>query len=140
MFVLDTNVLSALMRPQPIPEVATWIAGQPLDLLFTSSVCQSEILSGLAVMQEGRRRRDLESAARAMFTEDFDGRILPFDSECAVVYAELFAVRRQMGRPAATIDLMVASIARSHGASVVTRDVEGFQGCGLVVINPWEAS
>ena len=140
MFVLDTNVLSALMRPEPIPEVAAWIAGQPFDLLFTSSVCQSEILSGLAVMPEGRRRRDLESAAQAMFTEDFDGRILPFDAECAVVYADLFAARRRMGRPAATIDLMVASVARSHGASVVTRDVGGFEGCGLTVINPWDAS
>lgn len=140
MFVLDTNVLSALMRPEPIPAVADWIASRPLDLLFTSSVCQSEILAGLAVMPDGRRRRDLEAAAWAMFADDFSGRILPFDSECAVLYAELFATRRRMGRPATTVDLMVASIARTHGASVVTRDAGGFEGCGLTVIDPWNAS
>lgn len=139
MFVLDTNVLSALMRPEPIPAVAAWIVSRPLDLLFTAAVCQSEILAGLAVMQDSRRRRDLEAAARAMFAEDFSGRILPFDSECAAFYADLFANRRRMGRPAATIDLMVASIARTHGASVVTRDTGGFEGCGLNVINPWNA-
>ena len=140
MFVLDTNVLSALMRLEPIPTVAAWIASRPLDLLFTAAVCQSEILAGLAVMQDSRRRRDLEAAAWSMFAEDFSGRILPFDTECAVVYAELFANRRRMGRPATTIDLMVASIARTHGASVVTRDTGGFEGCGLTVIDPWNAS
>ncbi len=137
MFVLDTNVLSALMRPEPIPAVAAWIASRPLDLLFTAAVCQSEILAGLAILPDGRRRRDLEAAAWAMFAEDFGGRILPFDSECAVFYADLFVARRRMGRPATTIDLMVASIARTHGASVVTRDTGGFEGCGLSVIDPW---
>jgi predicted nucleic acid-binding protein len=91
-------------------------------------------------MPEGRRRDDLQSVAHAMFAEDFDGRILPFDSACADVYADLFATRRRIGRPAATIDLMIAAIARSHGASVVTRDVGGFEGCGLTIINPWHAS
>lgn len=140
MFVLDTTVLSALMRPEPIPAVAAWIASRPLDLLFTSSVCQSEILASLAVMPDSRRRRDLKAAAWAMFAEDFSGRILPFDSGCAVLYADLFANRRRMGRPATTIDLMVASIARTHGASVVTRDTGGFEGCGLTIIDPWKAT
>ena len=70
MFVLDTNILSAMMSTQAVPQVAAWIAGQPADLLFTTSVSQAEILSGLAIMAEGRRRLDLEAAARAMFLED----------------------------------------------------------------------
>jgi predicted nucleic acid-binding protein len=88
-------------------------------------------------MPEGRRRADLEGAARAMFLEDFEGRVLSFDMPAAVAYADIFAARRQAGRPAATVDLMIASIARSNGASVVTRNVADFDQCGVAVINPW---
>lgn len=137
MFLLDTNILSAVMASRPAPQVAEWMAREPPDLLFTAAVCQAEILSGIAVLPRGRRREGLEMAALAMFREDFAGRILPFDTDAAVIYAELFAGRRSAGRPAATIDLMIASIARVHGASVVTRDTGGFDGCGLTLINPW---
>jgi predicted nucleic acid-binding protein len=82
----------------------------------------------------------LEIAALATFREDFAGRILPFDTDAAVVYAEIFADRRSAGRPAATADLMIASIARVRGAIVVTRDTPGFRGCGLTLINPWAHS
>jgi predicted nucleic acid-binding protein len=138
MFVLDTNVLSAMMRLQLEPRVAAWIVAQPADLLFTTSLSQAEILSGLAIMVEGRRRLDLQAAARAMFQEDFDGRVLPFDTEAATAYAGIFAARRWADRPAATLDLMIASIAQSRGASVVTRDTSGFEGCGITLINPWD--
>jgi toxin FitB len=140
MFLLDTNVLSAMMTGLPVPRVAAWIAGRPIDLLYTTTVSQAEILSGIAVMREGRRRRALEAAARAMFMEDFAGRVLSFDAEAADAYAAIFAACRRMGRPTATLDLMIASVARSQGASVVTRDVAGFQDCGVTVINPWDAS
>jgi toxin FitB len=140
MFVLDTNILSAMMSTRVVPEVAEWIARQPVDLLCTTSVSQAEILSGLAIMPESRRRSDLEAAARAMFLEDFEGRVLPFDIDAAIAYADIFAARRRAGRPAATIDLMIASVARSRSASVVTRDVSGFEGCGIRVIDPWKAS
>ena len=139
MFVLDTNILSAMMSTGVVPEVAEWIAGQPVGLLFTTSISQAEILSGIAIMPESRRRSDLEAAAGAMFLEDFEGRVLPFDMNAAVAYADIFAARRRAGRPTATIDLLIASVARSHHASVVTRDVSGFEGCGLKVINPWKA-
>ena len=127
-----------MMRLQLEPRVAVWIAAQPADLLFTTSLSQAEILSGLAIMVEGRRRLDLQAAARAMFLEDFDGRVLPFDTEAATAYGSIFAARRRTGRPAATIDLMIASIAQSRGASVVTRDTSGFEGCDLTLINPWD--
>src|SRR5688500_6320358 len=107
MFLLDTNILSAVMAARPAPEVASWMTRQPLDLLFTAAVCQAEILSGITVLPKGRRRAALEIAALSMFREDFAGRILPFDSNAAVIYAELFALRRSAGRPTAIADLMI---------------------------------
>jgi predicted nucleic acid-binding protein len=99
MFVLDTNILSAMMAANPAPEVTAFVSGQPADLLFTASICQAEILSGIAIMPEGRRRLDLEAAARAMFLEDFERRVLPFDMEAAIAYADIFVARRWAGRP-----------------------------------------
>jgi hypothetical protein len=136
-FLLDTNVLSEMMRRLPSPEVAVWVSRQPSELLFTATICQAEILAGIAVMPEGRRRRDLAAAAEAMFAEDFAGRVLPFDSAAAGAYADSFAERRRAGRPMATIDLMVAAIARTQGATVVTRNIRDFDACGVAVANPW---
>ena len=139
MFVLDTNALSAIMGSRPVPEVAAWVAAQPEELLFTTAVCQAEILAGIEILPDGRRRRALEAAARAIFADDFDGRILPFDQTAAGLYAELFAARKQAGRPTATANLMIAAVARANGASMVTDDISGFEECGLTLINPWEA-
>lgn len=99
MLMLDTNMLSEIMRSEPERKVADWIVRQPSEELFTAAVCQAEILFGLAIMPGGRRRADLEEAARAMFADDFSGRILPFDTEAAAAYAEVFAARRKAGRP-----------------------------------------
>ena len=140
MFVLDTNILSAIMGAQPSPEVAAWIAGQPEDALFTTTICQAEILAGLAVMPEGRRRSALETAARAIFTDDFNGRVLPFDTAAAAAYADIFAARRRAGRPTAPLDLMIAAVAHANNAAVVTRDTGGFEDCGVPLIDPWQAS
>jgi predicted nucleic acid-binding protein len=139
MFLLDTNVLSAMMVPRPPPEVASWVSVQPADLLFTAAICQAEILAGLALLPDGRRRHTLETAARAMFRDDFAGRILQFDMEATEAYAEIFATRRRAGQPVATIDTVIAAIARVRGASVVTRNVADFAGCGLSVVDPWAA-
>jgi predicted nucleic acid-binding protein len=139
-FLLDTNVLSETMKPRPSPAVASWMRKQPLRSLFTAAICQAEVLAGIAVLPAGRRRTELEATAGSMFKEDFHERVLPFDGRAAAAYAQLFATRRQMGRPIATVDLIVASTARVHDAAVVTRDAGGFEGCGLVVIDPWTAS
>ena len=138
MLMLDTNMLSEIMRPEPDRKIANWIIRQPSDELFTAAVCQAEILSGLATMPSGRRRANLEEAARAMFVDDFDNRILPFDTEAASAYAEVFAARRNAGRPCGTVELMVAAIARVHEATVVTRNVADFEGVGVAIINPWD--
>ncbi len=140
MFVLDTNVLSAVMASQPVPEVAAWVAAQAEERLFTTSVCQAEILAAIHILPEGRRRRGLEAVAQAIFANVFDGRVLPFDSAAAAAYADIFAARKRPGRPIAPHDLMIAAIVRAHDASMVTRDSGGFEGCGLTLVNPWEAA
>ena len=138
MFVLDTNVLSALIGVKPNETVAKWISAQPTDVLFTTAVTQAEILSGIAIMPNGRRRQRLASAVREMFLEDFGGRVLPFDVEAAGAYAGIFAERRRAGRPIATADCMIASVARANSGTVVTRDPAGFAGCGVAVFDPWK--
>jgi predicted nucleic acid-binding protein len=140
MFNLDTNVLSTVTAAQPAPPVAAWMLAQPSRLLFTASVCQAEILAGIAVMPHGRRRESLESAARTMFEDDFAERVLPFDREAAIAYGDLFAARRRVGRPGSTADLMIASMGRAKAASVVTRDIGDFEHCGLRVIDTWAAT
>ncbi len=138
MFVLDTNVLSATMGPSPDPRIGAWIAARPLFLLFTTAICQAEILAGVAIIPDGQRRRAFDAASRTMFLEDFAGRVLPFGADAAAIYAELFAARRRAGRPIAVPDLMIAAVARVQAATMVTRDFGGFEGCGLNLINPWE--
>lgn len=137
MLILDTNVLSAVMHAEPERAVADWFLAQRSEALFTAAVCQAEVLAGIAVLPPGRRRTALEVAARAMFEEDFAGRVLPFDAAAAVAYAALFAARRQAGRPVGTIDLRLAAIARVHGGRLVTRNVADFAGVGLEIVNPW---
>ncbi len=138
MLVLDTNVLSELMKPRSSAEVSTWLERQEPSELYTTAITQAEILSGIAILPAGNKRSSIEAAALAMFADDLQGRVLAFDEMAAASYAEIFARRRGAGRPAATLDLMVAAIAQSHGASIVTRDVSGFEGFGIMVVNPWE--
>jgi len=139
MVVLDTNVLSAMMGARPEPQVAAWVAEQAAESLFTTTVCQAEILSGIAILPAGRRRSALAAAAQGMFDEDFAGRLLPFDTVAAAANADMFAARRQAGRPTTILDLMIAAIARADSATVVTRDGGGFAGCGVPVVDPWQA-
>lgn len=138
MFVLDTNILSALMAPDQAPQVTVWVADQLPRSLFTTAVCQAEILAGIAIMPDGRRRTALEAAAHDMFEEDFRGRVLPFDTDAATAYARILATRRRAGRPIGPIDLLIAAIAASRQAAIVTRDTGGFEGCGLVLVDPWQ--
>lgn len=105
MFVLDTNVLSAVMENQPVPEVAAWVAAQPEERLFTTPICQAKLLAGVETLPEGRRRRGLEAMAKAVFASAFDGRVLPFDGASAAAYAIIFAARERAGRPTPPQDL-----------------------------------
>jgi predicted nucleic acid-binding protein len=137
MILLDTNVVSELMKSTPEPAVMTWINAIPGATVFVSAVTQAEILYGVALVPDGQRRQGLARAARTVFESYFRGRILPFDSEAAEAFADLAAARRQAGRPIAQADAQIAAIARSRGAELATRNVPDFEGCGVAVINPW---
>ena len=138
MIVLDTNVLSELMRPEPVELVLAWVSAQPRSSLYATRISQAEILCGIAGLPEGRRRSALAEAARAIFTEDLAGRILGFNETAAGHYAELVVTRRRAGRPIAGFDALIAATALAAGAGVATRDIGGFQGCGLhSLIDPW---
>lgn len=140
MIVLDTNVLSELMRSQPDAAVFAWVAAQPRAMLCTTSVNKAEILYGIAVLPEGRRRTALADVAEAMFAHDFAGRGLPFDAAAATHYADIVAARQREGRPIEAFDAQIAATARVAGAELASRDVGGFEGCGLALVNPWTVS
>jgi len=138
--VLDTNVISELMRPEPHPGVLAWVAAQPRALLYTTHINQAEILYGIAALPEGRRRASLASAAEAMFAEEFAGRMLPFGAAAAARYPGIVLARRRAGIPIEGFDALIAATALAAGASVATRDTGGFSGCGLALIDPWTES
>jgi predicted nucleic acid-binding protein len=137
MIVLDTNVLSELLRPAPETRVMAWLDEQPRASLFTSAVTQGEILYGIRLMPDGQRRKKLWDAAVAIFVEDLSGRVLSFDGDAANYYAEVGAARRAAGRPISQFDAVIAAITRSRGAILATRNAKDFDGCDIEVVNPW---
>ena len=137
MILLDTNILSELMRPVPEKGVEQWLADQPDASVFISAITEAELRYGVALLPAGKRRSALTAVIEDMLGEDFTGRILPFDSAAAVAFAEIAATRRQAGRPIAQADAQIAAIARSRGAALATRNVPDFEGCGIELVNPW---
>lgn len=135
--LLDTNLLSELLRAAPEPAVLAWFAAQPAETLFVSAVTQAEMMLGASLLPAGKRRSALEAALRAIFDEDFAGRVMPFDSAAVPAYVEIVRSRRAVGRPISQFDAQIAAIARQCGANVATRNVADFAGCGVVVVNPW---
>ena len=140
MFVLDTNVISELMRPQPDPVVFAWVATRPRDTLYTTSVSEAEVFQGVATMPEGRRRDVMTALAEALFAEEFAGRVLPFAGTAARRYVEIIVNRRAAGRPIGGFDALIAATVLAAGASMVTRNTGDFEGAGLTLINPWNAA
>jgi toxin FitB len=139
MIVLDTNVLSELMRPQPSPKVAAWVTRQPIAEVFTTTITEAEIFYGIELLVKGKRRDQLLKAADAMFTEDFAGRIFEFGSDAARAFSRIAAQRRARGKPISHADTQIAAIARVRGAKLATRNVTDFEDCGIDVVNPWTA-
>ena len=137
MLLLDTNVVSELMRPAADRAVPRWLAAQPQAGIYICAITEAELRVGVALLPEGRRRDALAADVEAMVAEDFGGRTLPFDSAASAEYAKIVAARRRAGRPIAVFDAQIAAIARSRGASLATRNVADFEGTGIVVINPW---
>jgi toxin FitB len=137
MIVLDTNVLSEALRPAPEPSVLDWLAEQPPASLFTTTVTRGEILYGIRLLSEGKRRQGLWDAANKIFDEDFAGHVLSFDGDSADMYAEIAASRRIGGKPISQFDAMIAAMVRSRRAVLATRNVKDFDDCGIDVVNPW---
>ena len=139
MIVLDTNVLSEALRPSPDTSVLEWIAKQPRASLFTTTVTRGEMLYGIRLLSDGKRRRAVWDAAVKIFSDDFAGQVLSFDNDAADMYAEIAASRRNAGKPISQFDAMIVAMARSRGASLATRNVKDFDDCGVDVVNPWAA-
>ena len=137
MTILDTNVLSELMRPKPSPRVVAWVAKQPATELGTTSITEAEIFYGIELLFKGKRREGLLVAAEDMFAEDLAGRVFGFESDAARVFSKIAAERRAVGRPISHADAQIAAIARVRSAKLATRNVEDFEDCGLDVVDPW---
>jgi toxin FitB len=135
--VLDTNVLSEILKPSPKPGVLRWLAEQEPAGVFTTSITVAEMLYGVELLTSGKRRSSLLSACKSIFDEEFAGRILPFDEEAARAYPKIAAERRAMGLPISQFDAMIAAIVRSQRAALATRNTDDFAHCGLRLIDPW---
>ena len=139
MYIIDTNVASELMRPEPTTSVAAWIAQRDSDELFLTAISEAELRYGVAIVPAGRRKDELEAALTRWLVVGFSDRTLPFDSASARHYAEIAFRRRRAGRPIQEADCRIAAIARSRGSVLVTRNVRDFEGIDIEVVDPWTA-
>lgn len=137
MIVLDTNVVSELMRPYANSGVVEWVDRQYAGDLWLTAVTLAELLYGIGRLPDGRRKTDLATRLDAMVEEDLDHRIAAFDSMAASHYADIVVAREKAGRPISTADAQIAAICRSHGAHLATRNVDDFASTGITIANPW---
>lgn len=138
MIVLDTNVISALMRDRPDPVAVAWLDRQPADAVWTTTISVFELQFGIELLAPGWRRRQIEAAFAAALNEDFKDRVLPFDQDAARQTAIIAARRRQSGRSVDFRDSQIAGIVVSRGAKLVTRNLRHFADLAVEVINPWD--
>jgi predicted nucleic acid-binding protein len=140
LIVLDTNVVSELMRAQPDASVLRWMDAQSPSALWLNSVVVSELLYGVTKLPKGKRKEQLITAVAAMVDEDFAGRVLSFDVDAAAQYASLVVMRENAGLSVSMADAQIAAICLAHGATLATRNTKHFEGLGLTLINPWRHS
>jgi toxin FitB len=136
--VLDTNVLSEMVRPSPALAVVEWLDVQPASDMATTSITAAELFAGVARLPDGRRKDYLTDEIAASLA-DLRGPLYPFDIDAAREYAEVVASRTRMGRPIEIADAQIAAICRARGATLATRNVKDFDGVGVEVVNPWTA-
>ena len=138
MILLDTNVVSEVMRPTPDARVIAWMDAHPQETLYLSAINVAELRSGVALLPAGKRRMALHEDLEERTLPMFAGRVLPFDMACTSIYAQFLAKFRACGTPVETTDACIAAIAFANGFAVATRDTLPFQAAGLKVINPWQ--
>jgi predicted nucleic acid-binding protein len=139
MIILDTNVLSALMRTLPEARVLAWLDRQPAESVWITSITLFEARLGLALLPTGRRRQTLEAAFARLLKEDLENRVLDFDSAAAAEAASLAAERQKAGRPVDMRDTQIAGIALARRATLATRNVRHFGDLKIPIVDPWAA-
>jgi len=137
MIVLDTNVVSETMRAVPSSVVLDWLSRQQPEQLYSSTITLAEILYGIELLPDGKRRYELLAGAERMFATVLAGRVLTFDDRSARAFAKIGSGRRRVGRQMAEMDLQIAAIAYVHGAALATRNMADFESCGIRLVNPW---
>ncbi len=138
MIILDTNVLSELMRSSPETKVLKWIEEQKATNLVITSIGVAEIQRGILRLPKGKKRNTLHENFKAFVENAFAGRILPFDERAAYLYGEIASDREKAGFNTDAIDLMIAAIAKNYNATIATRNIKDFKDCGVKLINPWD--
>ncbi|MFN5161174.1 MAG: type II toxin-antitoxin system VapC family toxin [Cyanobacteriota bacterium] len=137
MIVLDTNVVSELMRPQPDPQVMAWANGLDPQAIAITAMNEAEILHGIARLPSGQRQQLLRNSWEELMASLFGGQALAFSSEAAQWFDELVSRRERLARPIATADAVIAATTLAHGAQLATRNTADFEEIGLELINPW---
>ena len=137
MIIVDTNVVSELMKRSPSEPVIDWVRARTGSELFTTSITLAEILYGIARLPDGRRRELLRTTASEVFAA-FEDQVLSFDSSAATLYAEVVGGRDQLGLPIDGFDAQIASICRAHGATLATRNLKDFRHTDINLIDPWQ--
>ena len=140
MIILDTNVISEIMRPDPARSVLGWVDEQPISELATTTINIAEIRYGLARLRFGRRRIDLETRFDSFIGRGLANRVFDFDAAAANAYGDLVAAREQVGRPLEGFDGLIAAIALSRALPIATRNTGDFEGCGIEVLDPWSSA
>jgi toxin FitB len=136
--ILDTNVVSEFMKAEPFPAVLAWASSHSPADLFTTTITMAEVLYGVERLPPGKRRDQLLREAESIFVEDFSERILAFDEPAARMFALVAAQRRAQGRPINEPDAQIAAIVRANSATLATRNMNDFEGCGVRLVNPWK--
>jgi predicted nucleic acid-binding protein len=138
--VLDTNVVSELMRKAPEVRVVRYVDRFSASDVLVTAVTAAELMYGVALLPDGRRKRELHIKVGGLLTEDFEDQILPFDARAATHYAEIVASRERGGRPISMADAQIAAICRNWSAALATRNVDDFVATGVDAVNPWDAA
>lgn len=137
MIVLDTNVLSELIRNRPSARVVEWVDSRDPGALAITAITVGELLYGVARLDDGVRKARLQAGVRALVQEDFADRVLAFDAAAAERYADIVADRERRGRPVSAADAQIAAICRSNDATLATRNIRDFDATGIEVVDPW---
>ena len=140
MILLDTNVVSEVMKTRPAEAVVAWLNGQDSEKLYISAITVGEIAYGLRILPDGKRRSGLRERFEKFVALAFDQRVLAYDESAARIYGELMGDRRELGLPMSVPDGQIAAIARFNHLAVATRNVLDFKHCGIDVLNPFEAA